>query len=147
MKKINSALSILLALLLTLSCLTLAACQRPEPTPEDELWKNAFYTEDTELGSGSKTVYVEVKTENKSVTFTIHTDKENLADALLEHSLVGGDNSQFGLYIKKLNGITADYDVDQTYWALTKSGEKLNYGASSASVSDGDHYEFTRTIS
>lgn len=146
MKKIKSALSVLLALLLSISCLTLAACQKPEPLPEDELWKTAFYTEDTELGSGSKVVYVEVKTENKSVTFTIRTDKENLADALLEHSLVGGDFSQFGLYIKKLNGITADYDIDQTYWALSKNGELLNYGASGASISDGDHYEFTRTI-
>ncbi len=145
MKKISSILSVLLALLCALSCLTLAACQKPEDT--DALWANARYTADTALGSGSKTVQVEVKTDNKSITFTLHTDKANLEEALLEHGLIDGDRSEFGLYIKQVNGITADYDIDQTYWKLTKNGELMMTGASAVTIADGEHYEFTKASS
>lgn len=108
------------------------------------LWESAVYLQDKEFGEGSTTIKVEVKVENQSVTFTIHTDKTTLADALLEHSLVSGEDGAFGLYIKIVNGITADYDVDQSYWALTKNGETLMTGASGVNIADGEHYELTR---
>ena len=85
---------------------------------EQNLWESATYTQNQTFGEGKTTIEVEVKAEEKSVTFTINTDKENLADALLEHKLVDGDDSQYGLYIKKVNGILADYDVDKAYWGL-----------------------------
>lgn len=106
-------------------------------------WANAQYTADKEFGTGAKTVQVEVKVGDHSVTFTVKTDKENLADALLEHKLISGDDGEFGLYIKYVNGIRADYDVDQTYWSLTKNGEMLMDGASFVKDLDGAHYEFT----
>lgn len=115
-----------------------------EAQGEKSLWDDAAYTEDTEFGSGKKKVEVEVKAGEKSITFTLHTDKENLADAMLEHSLVEGEDGQYGLYIKKVNGILADYDEDQTYWSLSKDGEMLMTGASDTKISDGERYEFTK---
>lgn len=109
------------------------------------LWSTAVYTEDTEVGEGAKTVSVEVSAEDKSITFTIHTDKENLADALTDNKLVSGDESEYGLYIKEVNGIKADYDVDKAYWAISKDGEYLNTGADSTTIADGEHYELTYT--
>ncbi len=108
---------------------------------EQNLWESATYTQNQTFGEGKTTIEVEVKAEEKSVTFTINTDKENLADALLEHKLVDGDDSQYGLYIKKVNGILADYDVDKAYWGLYKNGEMLNTGASDTEISNGEHYE------
>lgn len=106
-------------------------------------WSNAQYTSDKEFGTGAKTVQVEVKVGDHSVTFTVKTDKENLADALLEHKLISGDDSEYGLYIKYVNGMRADYDEDQSYWSLTKNGEMLMNGASFVTELDGAHYEFT----
>ena len=97
-----------------------------------------------EFGKGATTVQVEVKVEEQSVTFTLHTDKTILADALLEHDLVAGDEGAYGLYVKVVNGITADYDIDQSYWSLTKNGEMLMTGVSGVTVADGEHYELTR---
>ena len=114
-------------------------------TPSDEVWKNATYTKNKEFGSGAKTVTVEVIVGDNSVEFTVKTDKENLADALLEHGLVSGDDSAYGLYIKYVNGMRADYDVDLAYWGLTKNGETLLDGASFVTELDGAHYEFTYT--
>lgn len=109
------------------------------------LWDNAQYTEDTEVGEGAHSVFIEVKIGGKSVTLTVKSDKDNLADMLTENGLVEGDNGDYGLYIKKVNGITADYDTDNAYWGLNKDGEPTPVGASAITVTDGEHYELVYT--
>lgn len=144
-------LSVILAVISVFSVILMAGCgQKTENNPvssaakkEDKIWADATYTEDKTFGEGAKTVTVEVIANGKSVTFTLKTDKENLADAMLEFSLVEGDNDQYGLYIKKVNGILADYNVDQHYWSLSKNGETLMTGASGVKIQNGEKYEFT----
>lgn len=109
------------------------------------LWETAQYKEDTELGKGKNSVKIEVKADGKSVTLTVHSDNDNLEKILTENKLVEGDQSEFGLYIKKVNGIRADYDADKAYWALCKNGEMTATGASGITVADGEHYEFVYT--
>ena len=109
------------------------------------LWDNATYLEDTELGEGATTIEVEVKIEDRSVTFTVHTDATTLGDALLENEIVAGEMGAYGLYIKTVNGVTADYDVDASYWGLFKGGEYLMTGADTTNIADGEHYELVYT--
>ena len=132
-------LSLLLILCLVL---TLCACSK---TKAPDLWENALYTEDTELGQGAKTVTVQVQAEDKTVNFTIHTDSATLGEALLEHGLVEGDMGEFGLYVKQVNGITADYDVDHTYWGFYSGGEYMMSGVDTTEISGGESYELIRT--
>ena len=138
MKIQTKAIAVLCAVLavLTLFC----ACTQNKVDPVGR-WEDAVYLNDTELGKGSKTVVVEVKVGEESVDFTIHSDKTYLGDALLEHELIEGEESQFGLYIKKVNGIVADYDVDKTYWGFYKNGEQMMSGVSTTEFADGEHYE------
>ncbi len=82
------------------------------------LWQNAVYTQDTTLGEGAKTVTLTMEMEEKSVTFTVKTDAETVGAALMEHQLIDGDEGPYGLYIKTVNGVVADYDKDQHYWAF-----------------------------
>ncbi len=133
----------ILSLLLIL-CLafTLCACGK-EKAPD--LWADALYTEDTELGQGAKTVTVQVATEEKSINFTVHTDADTLGDALLELGLIAGEESEYGLYVKKVNGILADYDVDQTYWGFFCGGEYMMTGVDGTEISGGESYELVRT--
>lgn len=112
---------------------------------DSDIWKSAVYTEDTEFGSGEKTIKTEVIVNDKSVTFTVNTDKENLADALTEHDIISGEDGPYGLYIKKVNGIVADYDENASYWSLSKDGEYMQTGVSDTVISDGEHYELTYT--
>ena len=105
------------------------------------MWENATYRKDTTFGKGAITVQVEVKAGDESVTFTIKTDKKILGDALLEHELISGEEGQFGLYVKSVNGITADYDVDKSYWGFYKNGEYMMTGVDSTEIADGEHYE------
>ena len=136
-KNLTVVCCLLLAVVIFLGCTQ----EAEEVKPVDKRWENATYLENTELGKGDKTVVVEVEAGEYSIEFTIHTDKTNLGDALLEHKLIEGDESQYGLYVKKVNGILADYDVDQTYWGFYKNGEMMMVGVSSAEFSDGEHYE------
>ena len=45
-----------------------------EKVPAEGLWADAVYRSDKSFGNGAKTIEVEVKAEDKSVTFTIKTD-------------------------------------------------------------------------
>lgn len=137
MKKTVS--SIICALLSIVLVVCLASCGNT--VDAEGLWENATYRKDTELGKGATTVQVQVKAGEESITFTIKTDKKMLGDALLEHELITGDESQYGLYIKSVNGITADYDVDKSYWGFYKNGEYMMTGVDSTEIADGEHYE------
>ena len=77
--------------------------------------------------------------------FVVKTDRKNVADALVEVGLVSGENSEYGLYIKVVNGITADYNVDGSYWSLLVNGEMSMVGASSVSVAEGLRVELKKT--
>lgn len=109
------------------------------------LWKNAIYTEDQTFGEGQKAFQVEVVADGYSVTFTVKSDEEYVGAALLAHSLVVGENGPYGLYITVVNGITADYSLDQSYWSISKNGEYLMTGADSTPIENGAHYELTYT--
>ncbi len=136
--------SLIVVCCLVLAIVMLVGCvkvPKEQIKPVDKRWEDAIYLKDTVLGKGVKTVTVEVEAGAHSVEFTIRTDKTYLGDALLEHKLIEGDQSEFGIYIKKVNGILADYDVDKTYWGFYKNGEMMMVGVSSAEFSSGEHYE------
>ena len=133
---------ILVSILTIIVCLT--SCTNDTANSQD-LWDDATYKEDTTFGKGAKTVEVEVKAEDKSVTFTINTDKNNLGEALLEHKLVSGEKGAYGLYIKFVNGIEADYSKTQSYWSFCKNGESVAHGVDAEEIKDGAHYELVYT--
>lgn len=95
------------------------------------------------LGDGSvKFTFVVVDADGNETDFEIHTDKETVGEALLEQNLIEGDDSEYGLYVKTVNGITADYDTDGTYWAFYVNGEYATAGVDSTQVNEGDTYAF-----
>ena len=131
-------------LCLLLAALMLFAVCACTPDAPSNPWDTATYTEDTTLGEGSKTVTVKVVAEDKTVIFTVKTDADTLGAALTAVNLVEGEQGAYGLYIKKVNGIVADYDVDAHYWNLSKGGEALMTGADTTNIADGETYELTR---
>lgn len=109
------------------------------------MWKNATYLEDTELGEGEKTLHVLVSAEGQSIEFTIYTDKKTVGEALSEHKLIEGEKGPYGLYVKKVNSMEADYDKTKTYWAFTKNGESVLTGVDLTEFSDKDRFELVCT--
>lgn len=121
-----------------------AAESETDKVAREGLWADATYVNDKTFGEGKTTIYVDVVVDGKSVTFTLRTDAETLGAALVAEKLVEGEDSQYGLYIKKVNGMTADYDVDGSYWNISKDGKDLMTGADSEKITDGAHYALTR---
>lgn len=68
------------------------------------LWR--FYAQ---RAGGSKTIGLTVTfAQDNQKEYTIHTDAENLGDALKEEKLVEGTQGEYGLYIETVDGVTAD---------------------------------------
>ena len=74
--------------------------------------------------------------------FTISTDKQTVGEALLEKNLIAGDESEYGLYVKTVNGVTLDYDKDGMYWAFYVNGEYAQTGVDSTEITAGAEYAF-----
>lgn len=97
----------------------------------------------TVLGEGeTEFTFVVVDGDGNETSFEIHTEKETVGDALLELGLIDGDEGDYGLYVKTVTGITADYDVDQTYWAFYINDEYAQTGVDSTNITPGDTYSF-----
>lgn len=130
-----------LSLLSLLLLLCLAACGAPEVTG---IWENATYKKDTTIGNGANTVTLEVAAEETTVTLTVKTDESMLGAALLAEGIIAGEEGPYGLYVKSVNGMTADYDVDQTYWALYIDGSYAMSGVDTTPIEAGKVYKLSR---
>ena len=80
--------------------------------------------------------------DGKETDFAISTDKKTVGEALLEKNLIAGDDSEYGLYVKTVNGITLDYDKDGMYWAFYVNGEYAQTGVDSTDITAGAEYAF-----
>jgi len=95
------------------------------------------------LGEGKTQFnFTVVDKDGNETAFDIHTDKTTVGDALLELNLIAGEEGAYGLYVKTVNGITADYDVDQTYWAFYVNGEYATAGVDATDIEAGATYSF-----
>ena len=125
-------------------------CKKTEgesPETTDSVTTAADTTEKAEdtnvLGEGEKQfTFKVVDKEGKETVFTINTDKKTVGDALLELELIEGEDGDYGLYVKKVNGIVADYNVDQTYWAFYVNGEYAMSGVDTTEIENGAEYSF-----
>lgn len=143
MKKIINSFSV--AVITLALVFSFASCGNTNSVDKTGLWENATYLEDTEFGKGEKTVVVEVKAEDQSVTFTVNTDKDTVGDALVENDLISGDESEYGLYVKTVNGMTADYDKDQSYWAFYIDDAYATTGVDQTEITENAKYKLEYT--
>ena len=136
MKKIVSSVSVVALLLL---CLLSAGCQA-EPAVTG-IWADATYTEDTTLGEGATALTVVVSAEDKEVTFTVNTDKTTVGAALAELNLIQGADGMYTV----VNGMTADWNVDQTYWAFYENDAYAMTGMDDTAITAGVTYKLVRS--
>ena len=136
-RTISLIITVALALSLVFS---LSSCREPEFPLEE-----ATYKDGCELGEGKNTYLLKVTAKGFDVTFTIKTDETNLGQALRKSGIVEGDESPYGLYIKTVNGVRADYDLDGAYWAFLIDGEMSMGGVDDVNIEEGKIYELAYT--
>ena len=97
----------------------------------------------TVLGEGEQTFLFDVIDKDGNETnFQIHTDKTVVGEALQDLNLIEGEVGDYGLYVTVVNGITADYNVDGTYWAFYVDGEYAITGVDTTDIVAGSSYAF-----
>lgn len=84
--------------------------------------------------------FVIVDKDGNETAITVKTERKMVGEALLDEKIVEGETGDYGLYVKKVNGIVADYDVDQTYWAFYIDGEYAVTGIDMTEIQAGRTY-------
>ena len=136
----------LLVVLIAVMALIIAGCSnntQDEPTTTEPVQTTGAQTSAIVKGEGENAfVFIAVDLDGNSTHFMIKTDKETVGEALLENELIAGEDGQYGLYVKTVNGITLDYDKDGKYWAFYEENAYANQGVDQTSIKEGGVYTF-----
>ena len=94
-----------------------------------------IYSDGSDVGQGERSFALTVADrDGKENHFTVHTDCDTVGEALVEAQFISGEQGDYGLYIKTVNGISADYDTDGVYWAFYINGEYAMTGVDATQI-------------
>ena len=135
----------LLVVLIAVMALIITGCtnnSQDEPTTTEPV-QTTEQTSAIVKGEGKNAfVFIAVDLDGNSTHYMIKTDKETVGEALLENDLISGEDGQYGLYVKTVNGITLDYDKDGKYWAFYEENAYANQGVDQTPIKEGGVYTF-----
>ena len=104
---------------------------------------------------GVKTVAIKVdygSLERKTDSYFLETEGYYVLDAMKKCSDLyanfsyGGSDSGYGFFVETINGETASWAKNNSYWALYINGDYASYGVSQQAIADGDIILFVYTI-
>ena len=104
---------------------------------------NGTFEDGATLGEGAtQFTFTVVDADGNETTATVNTDAKTLGEALLDLGVIAGDDGDYGLYVKTVNGQTLDYDKDGAYWALYVGDQYATTGVDSTELEPGETYSF-----
>lgn len=110
---------------------------------EQAAFETTVYENGAVIGEGEKVFeFTVVNTDGEESVFEVHTDKETVGDALLENGVIAGEDGDYGLYVKSVNGEIVDFEEDGKYWAFYINGEYGMTGVDTTTITEGDSYAF-----
>ncbi len=123
---LRKTLLICLCLILTAATVfAMTACEKDDPNDRD-----------TPVTFTLKVIDLD----GNETTKVIETKKWTVGAALLAEGVITGEEGQYGMYIKSVNGITADFDKDGTYWAFYIGEGYAMTGVDKTDITDGATY-------
>ena len=149
MKKLI-ALSLILVMLVSL-----AACGGPDtpsttpstnPTPAPTTSPATTPSQENPQVGAQFTVVV-TDLDGTETTFEYTSEAATVGEALLAAGLIAGDQSDWGLMVTTVNGITADGATENAYWAFYIGEEYAQTGVDATEIVAGTTYTFAKTIS
>ena len=118
---------------------------RPKSTPKGDDIQTTTQPGDTTPTDYSKYFTVEVVHADGSVkTFEYGTDEDYLGAVLVAEGLIVESDSP-GLY-NIVDGETADWSVNQSYWSFLINGEMAMEGMNTTLITDGAVYRLEYTL-
>ncbi len=74
--------------------------------------------------------------------FKVATNKKTVGEALIDAKLISGEDGDYGLYVKTVNNITLDFNVDGMYWAFYINDGYAISGVDTTEIKSGEVYSF-----
>ena len=95
----------------------------------------------TVVGEGScEFKFTVTDVDGKITAFKVKTDKETVGEALIDAGLIAGEQGDYGLYVKTVNGKTLDYEKDGKYWAFYENGNYASKGVDETLIAKDVEY-------
>lgn len=149
-KKTILALIALVVMVAVMALIWYATRPRPEEVPEKtqkQTDPSAGTTDPsadpTEPTFAKTFTVIVVHSDGTEKSFTYGTDDDYLGPVLVEKGLIVESDSP-GLY-NTVDGETADWNVDQSYWSFYIAEEMAMYGMDDAVIHDGDVFKLVYT--
>lgn len=148
-RKLLSVVS--LVVLLAMTALLMISCNSntndPASTGDDTTLEAPADAGSADESSKTITVTVYVTDDEGEVTeYIIDTEATTLRGALEQDDLVQGDEGEYGLYVKTIEGVTADYDTVGAYWAFYDVNDSyLMTSVDNTPIADGDVFKIIYT--
>ncbi len=138
--KKHSILSLVLSLvLIAVVALSFVSCDKDSATP-DVTWP----IDATTLGEGqTQFAFEAIFADGTSEVYIVNTDKTILGEALTEVGLIGGNESQYGLTVTTVCGVTHDFEAGaDMYWSFYIGDNYAPTGVSSTKITASTKYTF-----
>ena len=104
-------------------------------------WTTIVVKDGDTVGEGSTEFPLVITDQSGNETkVTVKTNQKTVGGALLEIKLIAGEMAEYGLYMKAVNGIVADYEKNQTYWAFYINGEYAMTGVDTTDIAADTTY-------
>lgn len=94
---------------------------------------------------GEKTFTLTVVHSEGSKDFTITTEEEFLANALIAEGIINDEGIETGMYFT-VDGETASWEENQSYWAIYVGDTYATEGLNTLAIEDGGVYKLEYTI-
>ena len=143
----KKTLSLLLALVMVFGLVACSTTNTPEAAPSTEPSGEATTVPTDAQPAGISFTVVVTDVDGSETTFEYTSDAETVGAALLAEGLIAGDESDYGLYITSVNGITADWATENAYWAFYINGKYAQTGVDATEITEGAVYALTKTVS
>lgn len=141
-KKTRNILALVLAAVLMAMAIGCGSSTDTNAEPKTELSADSDASVKV-VGEGNKQFdFTVIQKDGSETSFEVHTDKETVGEALTELDLIAGEDGEYGLYVKTVNGVTVDYDTDKAYWAFYVNDEYAQSGVDQTAIEDGCSYSF-----
>ena len=127
-KRLLARILLIFSLILLVAAVMVGCGEKKTDTPREE----CTFTFTAVFADGSKEEH------------TITTTEKTVGDALIANGLIEGEDGPYGLYIKKVNGVSAVYETDGAYWSLEIGGEPAITGADSIEITENTVYSLIR---
>ena len=142
MKKI---IALFLALVMLASLVACGGTDTPDTTPSTEPSVESTPAASDSVGASFTVVVTDL--DGTESTFEYTPEAETVGEALVAEGLIAGDESEWGLMVTTVNGITADWATENAYWAFYINGEYAQTGVDTTDITAGATYSMIKTIS